>query len=391
MRLVHRVRTVRPRMTSGVQLADSHPNLRPRVLGVDVGGTFTDAVLLGPAGAWTAKAPTTPDDQSQGVIEAIELVLERAGAGPARRRRLRARNDDRHQRAARAARGADGAGRDRGLHRPARDRPPGSRPPLPALRRPAGAAGAARAADRRSRADRTDGHRHRAHRRGMRARSSSGVGELDCESVAICLLFSYAEPSHERRLAEAIRSAHPQLHVSVSSEVLPRFREYERCSTTVIDAYLAPLLARYLDRLGERCAELGLPEPHVMQSSGGIAALARGDPRRRLERPLRPGGRRRRRRRPRPRRRARRSRSASTWAAPPATSARSPTAPSAAAPDSRSPAGRCTCRWSTCTRSAPAAARSAGATPAARCGSGRARRAPSRARPPTAAAAASRP
>jgi N-methylhydantoinase A len=64
------------------------------------------------------------------------------------------------------------------------------------------------------------------------------------------------------------------VHVSASHEVLPRFREYERCSTTAIDAYLSPLLGRYLDRLGEEAAASGLPRPLVMQSSGGVATAA---------------------------------------------------------------------------------------------------------------------
>ena len=66
----------------------------------------------------------------------------------------------------------------------------------------------------------------------------------------------------------------PDLHVSASHEVLPRFREYERCSTTAIDAYLSPLLGRYLGRLGEAAGDAGLPRPLVMQSSGGVAPAA---------------------------------------------------------------------------------------------------------------------
>ena len=71
------------------------------------------------------------------------------------------------------------------------------------------------------------------------------------ESVAICLLFSYLDPSHERRIAEHLRRELPGVHVSASHEVLPRFREYERCSTTAIDAYLSPP-ARPLPRAAGR-------------------------------------------------------------------------------------------------------------------------------------------
>ena len=103
------------------------------------------------------------------------------------------------------------------------------------------------------------------------------VGEVrdsGAESVAVCLLFSFADPSHEARIAAGLREALPGVHVSASSEVLPAFREFERCSTTAIDAYLSPLLGRYLERLGEACGERGIPEPVVMRSSGGTAEVA---------------------------------------------------------------------------------------------------------------------
>jgi N-methylhydantoinase A len=102
-------------------------------------------------------------------------------------------------------------------------------------------------------------------------RLAAAVRESGAESVAICLLFSYLDPSHEHLLAEHLRRELPDVHVSASHEVLPRFREYERCSTTAIDAYLSPLLGRYLGRLAEAARESGLPEPLVMQSSGGVA------------------------------------------------------------------------------------------------------------------------
>src|SRR5439155_23544636 len=96
----------------------------------------------------------------------------------------------------------------------------------------------------------------------------------EVESVAVCLLFSYHDPAHERAIAERLRAELPGLHVSVSHEVLPQFRQYERCSTTVIDAYLSPLLGRYLGRLASAAAEWELPEPLVMRSSGGVAPAA---------------------------------------------------------------------------------------------------------------------
>jgi N-methylhydantoinase A len=93
-------------------------------------------------------------------------------------------------------------------------------------------------------------------------------------AVAICLLFSFARPEHERRVATILKHDLPGVLVVASSEVLPQFREYERFATTVADAYLAPKLASYLGRLAERATAAGFPLPVVMQSSGGVTDLA---------------------------------------------------------------------------------------------------------------------
>src|SRR5207244_10715776 len=114
---------------------------------------------------------------------------------------------------------------------------------------------------------------------GVGDRLAAGIEGAGAEAVAVCLLFSYLDPEHERAIAERLRDRLPAVHVSTSHEVLPQFREYERCSTTVIDAYLSPLLARYLGRLASAGKERGLPAPLVMMSSGGVgraAAAARG-------------------------------------------------------------------------------------------------------------------
>src|SRR6202043_2583102 len=77
-------------------------------------------------------------------------------------------------------------------------------------------------------------------------------------------------PEHERALAAAIRDAQPNLHVSISHEVVGTFREFERAATTEIDAALSPLLASYLRRLADRSRDAGLPQPAIMQSKGGL-------------------------------------------------------------------------------------------------------------------------
>ena len=240
------------------------------LLGVDVGGTFTDAVLFDGEQLHTAKLPTTPDDQSRAVIDSVEAVLRRAGAAATGVEAFAhgmtvGTNALLEERGARTALIATRGFADL-LEIGRQDRPqlyrlcaPKPAPLVePELRFEAderiGAAGIVEPlAEDEPR------------------RLAEQLRKSGAESVAICLLFSYIDPSHEQRIAEHLRRELPELHVSASHEVLPRFREYERCSTTAIDAYLSPLLGRYLGRLGEAAESAGLPRPLVMQSSGGVA------------------------------------------------------------------------------------------------------------------------
>ena len=94
------------------------------------------------------------------------------------------------------------------------------------------------------------------------------------ESIAIGFLHSYANPAHEERTRDILAEALPGVAISLSSEVCPEVREYERLSTTAANAYVQPLMARYLTRLGEELAALGLEAPiFLMTSGGGVAAL----------------------------------------------------------------------------------------------------------------------
>ena len=97
--------------------------------------------------------------------------------------------------------------------------------------------------------------------------------DFEAEAVAVCLLFSFRDQAHEQAVATELRRRLPEARVVVSHEISPEFREYERASTTAVDAYLGPVIAGYLDALGERTAAAGLPEPLVMRSSGGVASL----------------------------------------------------------------------------------------------------------------------
>ena len=101
------------------------------------------------------------------------------------------------------------------------------------------------------------------------------------ECVAVCLLFSFVNPAHERRVREIARAEHPELEISLSSEVDPAFREYERTAVTAFDAYIKPTVRSYLTSLGSRLGGAGVPAPlQVMQSRGGLSSadLARDRP-----------------------------------------------------------------------------------------------------------------
>src|SRR5262245_17488107 len=96
------------------------------------------------------------------------------------------------------------------------------------------------------------------------------------ESIAVCLLFSFLHPAHEARVRDIIREEMPACSISLSSEVLPQIREYYRLSTTVINAYLQPILARYIGELERRLAGAGVTtrQAYIMQSNGGMATFA---------------------------------------------------------------------------------------------------------------------
>ena len=97
----------------------------------------------------------------------------------------------------------------------------------------------------------------------------------DVEALAVCFLYSFVDPAHERLVEAEIRSRCPGVFVSLSADVSPEFREYERLSTTVINAYLGPLVGRYLQRFGAEVERLGIRHPpYVNQSNGGIISVA---------------------------------------------------------------------------------------------------------------------
>src|SRR4051812_36897373 len=235
------------------------------LLGVDVGGTFTDAALLDGERLISAKAPSTPKDQSEGVLDAVEAALDKAGAEPGDVERFVhgmtvGTNALLEGKVARTALVATKGFTD--LEELGRQARPelyrlcvGHPPPLvpPELR---------------------IGAKERCGPDGVIAELDEDelrevLGELeDVDAVAVCLLWGFRHQEHEKRVAELVRG---DIHVSTSHETAGVFREYERCATTVVDAALSPLLRRYLERLAQRAEEAGLPKPEIMLSGGGVA------------------------------------------------------------------------------------------------------------------------
>jgi N-methylhydantoinase A len=239
------------------------------ILGVDVGGTFTDAALLTAERLVTAKSPTTPADQSEGVMKAVGEALSTAGASAGDVERFvhgmtvgtNALLEGRVARTALLATEGftdlEELGRQarRELYRLCAGHPP---PLVPLELRVAvpertGPDGVLRPLDE-------DG-------------LLAALSRVECEAVAVCLLWGFRHPEHERRAASLAEEAlGGDVHVSTSHETAGVFREYERCVTTIVDAAVSPLLRGYLSRLSERATAEGLPEPEVMLSSGGTSS-----------------------------------------------------------------------------------------------------------------------
>jgi N-methylhydantoinase A len=239
-----------------------------------VGGTFTDVTLrdLDSGRLWITKTPTTPHDPSEGFIAGVAKALALAGAAPGALRQVL------HGTTTATNAILEGKGVPTGLltttgfryvleigrHdiprranmfswvKPARPVPPelvleiGGRIAVDGAEIEPLAEAAVRDAARRLRA--------------------AGVA-----CVAICFLHGYANPAHERRARDVLLEEHPGCAVSLSSEVLPVFREFERSMGTVLNAYVQPLVGRYVARLETRLREAGVTAPlSIMKSNGGV-------------------------------------------------------------------------------------------------------------------------
>jgi N-methylhydantoinase A len=245
-------------------------------LGIDIGGTFTDAILISErtGRVWSEKVLTTPHDPSEGFMEVVErliahsaidkesiqslihattvatnAVIERTGAVAGLlvtegfRDILEIARQIRHE-----------------LYNLQTDKP------VPLIPR-------RYCFEIRERID----HQGTILQELDEQSVESAIRKLRAEgvdSIAICLLHSYRNPTHEQRVAEIAQRLHPKAVISVSSEIAPEIREYWRASTTVMNAYIAPTLTRYVDGIADKLGASEIKSPlYLMQSNGGITSV----------------------------------------------------------------------------------------------------------------------
>ncbi len=240
-------------------------------LGIDIGGTFTDLVAEDPSGQfWRVKVPTTPSAPAQGALESVRRLLEDYQVDP---RGVKV--------VVHATTLASNALLTGMVPKVALITTEGfrdvleigrqNRPELYNLQveriRPL--------VPRRYRFEiperiSYDGRVLRPLDVNRARRVARSIRRFAFRSVAICFLHSYANPRHERLVAKIVRHEAPRIHISVSSDLLPEFREYERTSTTVVNACLQPVISEYLTSFREGLASLGVRAPlFMMQSNSG--------------------------------------------------------------------------------------------------------------------------
>ena len=248
-------------------------------IGVDVGGTFTDVVARRGDRVWAAKVPSSPEDLSAGVMAGVEAVLDRSGVAPEAVDRIVhgttvATNAILEEKGARIGllmtEGFEDVleiGRQKRSHMYDLSMEPETPVFLAPGRRRAGIS---------ERVDAGGSIVVPLDEAGVRATVARLVEEEGIEAVAVCYLFSFRNPVHEQRTAEIIARDFPRLSVSISSEVDPVFREFERTCVTAFDAYVRPIVNGYLEGLGAALRSRGVHAPLlIMQSRGGVASARR--------------------------------------------------------------------------------------------------------------------
>jgi len=254
------------------------PRSEPRpglALAVDIGGTFTDVSLQDKARGkcWCAKTPSIPSDPSQAFLAGLRLALNQAGRDAAEVGRVLhgttvATNMILEGKGARTALvttagfrhvleiGRQDIPRSVNLYAWIKPKRPVPASRIVEVRERVGAGGVVlQALDEES----------------VR-RAAATLARLDVDAVAVCLLHAFANPVHERRVAELLRESLPGVAVTASSDVMPVVREYERSLTTILNASVMPGVATYVQRLERRLEDVGISAPLLlMQSNGGVA------------------------------------------------------------------------------------------------------------------------
>jgi N-methylhydantoinase A len=249
-------------------------------IGIDVGGTFTDLVAIDEGGATVlAKVPSTPEDPSLGVLDGLAQLAGRLGL----ERAALLGASDRIVHGTTVATNAllERKGARLGLlttegHRDVIEMREGLKDDRYNLRMPPPGQLVPRhlrlGVKERMRAD------GRIEIPLDPASLDAAIALLEAErveAVAVCYLHAWRDSAHERATKEALHRALPDVYVSLSSEVLPQIKEFERVSTTIVNAYVGPVLARYLARLEARLGEAGYRGPTlIIQSHGGVAPIA---------------------------------------------------------------------------------------------------------------------
>ena len=248
-------------------------------IGIDVGGTFTDLVAVDGSGRTTlAKVPSTPADPSIGVLDGLQLLADTLGLD----RSALMTETDRIVHGTTVATNAllERRGAKVGLlttegHRDVIEMREGLKDDRYNLRLPP----PEQLVPRKLRLGvrermRADGRIETPLDQASLDRAIAALERERVESVAVCYLHSWRDPGHERATREAMGRALSGAYVALSSDVLPQIKEFERVSTTVVNAYVGPALSRYLEDLERRLAEVGYARPTlIIQSHGGVAPI----------------------------------------------------------------------------------------------------------------------
>ena len=245
---------------------------------VDIGGTFTDVTLQDAATgrSWRAKTPSVPNDPSIAFLEGVRLAMAQAGCTPGQVSRVLhgttvATNMILEDKGARTAL-VTTAGFRHVLEIGRQDIPRAAN--LYAWVKPKRPVPASRVLEVTERIGRGGIVLHPLDEASVHA-AAARLRQLDVQAVAICLLHAFANPAHERRVAELLRAALPGMAITTSTDVLPVVREYERTLATVLNAAVMPGVATYVHRLERRLADAGVTAPLLlMQSNGGVAGAA---------------------------------------------------------------------------------------------------------------------